>query len=54
MRERPHCCPSWAPGPETPVLQYHLNWKALAAMGGAIWPRITHIMARFRTLGFIE
>jgi transposase len=34
LSERPHRCPTWAPRGQTPVLQYHFNWKTLSAMAG--------------------
>ncbi|HLJ29427.1 MAG TPA: hypothetical protein VKY85_22150 [Candidatus Angelobacter sp.] len=37
LSERPHCCRTWAPRGRTPVLQYHFNWKTLAAMAGVTW-----------------
>jgi len=37
LSERPHRCRTWAPKGETPVLQYHFNWKVLSAMAGVTW-----------------
>ena len=37
LSERPHRCRTWAPRGETPVLQYHFNWKWLSAMAGITW-----------------
>jgi DDE superfamily endonuclease len=37
LSERPHCCRTWAPRGQTPVLQYHFNWKTLSAMAGITW-----------------
>ena len=37
MSERPHRCRTWAPRGQTPVLQYHFNWKTLSAMAGVTW-----------------
>ena len=37
LSERPHRCRTWAPRGETPVLQYHFNWKTLSAMAGVTW-----------------
>jgi hypothetical protein len=34
LSERPHRCRTWAPRGQTPVLQYHFNWKTLSAMAG--------------------
>jgi transposase len=34
LSERPHRCRTWAPKGQTPVLQYHFNWKTLSAMAG--------------------
>src|SRR5258707_15809939 len=37
LSERPHRVRTWAPRGQTPVLQYHFNWKMLSAMAGAPW-----------------
>lgn len=37
LSERPHRCRTWAPKGQTPVLQYHFNWKLLSAMAGVTW-----------------
>src|SRR5215510_10967745 len=37
LSERPHGCRTWAPRGQTPVLQYHFNWKTLSAMAGVTW-----------------
>jgi transposase len=37
LSQRPHRCRTWAPRGETPVLQYHFNWKTLSAMAGVTW-----------------
>src|SRR5438445_9562577 len=37
LSERPHCCRTWAPRGQTPLLQYHFNWKTLSAMAGVTW-----------------
>ncbi len=37
LSERPHRCRTWAPRGQTPVLQYHFNWKTLSAMAGVTW-----------------
>jgi transposase len=37
LSERPHRCRTWAPKGQTPVLQYHFNWKTLSAMAGVTW-----------------
>src|ERR1700730_9957036 len=34
LSQRPHRCRTWAPRGQTPVLQYHFNWKTLSAMAG--------------------
>lgn len=34
LSERPHRCRTWAPKGETPVLQYHFNWKMLSLAAG--------------------
>jgi transposase len=34
LSERPHRCRTWAPKGQTPVLQFHFNWKLLSAMAG--------------------
>ena len=35
--ERPHRVRTWAPRGQTPVLQYHFNWKVLSASAGITW-----------------
>jgi transposase len=37
LSERPHRCRTWAPRGQTPVLQYHFNWKTLSVIAGATW-----------------
>ena len=37
LSQRPHRCRTWAPRGQTPVLQYHFNWKTLSAMAGVTW-----------------
>jgi transposase len=37
LSERPHRVRTWAPRGETPVLQYHFNWKVLSAAAGVSW-----------------
>ena len=37
MSERPHRVRTWAPRGQTPVLQYHFNWKVLSAVAGITW-----------------
>src|SRR3974377_231031 len=37
LSERPHRCRTWAPRGQTPVLQYHFNWKTLSAIAGGTW-----------------
>ncbi len=37
LSERPHRCRTWAPRGQTPVLQYHFNWKVLSAIAGITW-----------------
>jgi transposase len=37
LSERPHRVRTWAPRGQTPVLQYHFNWKVLAAAAGITW-----------------
>jgi len=38
LSERPHRCRTWAPRGQTPVLQYHFNWKTLSAIAGiTLW-----------------
>src|SRR5713226_8006906 len=37
LSQRPHRCRTWAPKGQTPVLQYHFNWKTLSAMAGVTW-----------------
>jgi len=34
LSQRPHRVRTWAPRGQTPVLQYHFNWKNLAVMAG--------------------
>jgi len=37
LSQRPHRCRTWAPKGETPVLQYHFNWKTLSVAAGISW-----------------
>ncbi len=37
LSERPHRCRTWSPRGQTPVLQYHFNWKTLSAVAGVTW-----------------
>jgi transposase len=37
LSERPHRCRTWAPRGQTPVLQFHFNWRTLSAMAGVTW-----------------
>ncbi len=37
MSERPHRVRTWAPRGQTPVLQFHFNWKTLSVMAGITW-----------------
>jgi len=37
LSERPHRVRTWAPRGQTPVLQYHFNWKVLSASAGITW-----------------
>src|SRR5215469_4434448 len=37
LSQRPQRCRTWAPRGQTPVLQYHFNWKTLSAMAGVTW-----------------
>jgi transposase len=37
LSERPHRVRTWAPRGQTPVLQYHFNWKVLSAAAGVTW-----------------
>jgi transposase len=37
LSERPHRCRTWAPRGQTPLLQYHFNWKTLSAIAGVTW-----------------
>src|SRR5436189_1704277 len=34
LSQQPNRCRTWAPKGETPVLQYHFNWKKLSAIAG--------------------
>jgi transposase len=34
LSQRPHRCRTWAPRGQTPVLQYHFNWKTISVAGG--------------------
>jgi hypothetical protein len=34
LSERPHCCRTWSPRGQRPVLEYHFNWKTRSAMAG--------------------
>ena len=37
LSEQPHRVRTWAPRGQTPVLQYHFNWKTLSAIAGVTW-----------------
>jgi transposase len=37
LSERPVVVRTWAPRGNTPVLQYHFNWKQLSAIAGVTW-----------------
>ena len=37
LSERPHRVRTWAPRGQTPVLQYHFNWKTLSAAAAITW-----------------
>jgi hypothetical protein len=38
LSQRPHRCRTWAPRGQTPVLQYHFNWKTISiAAGMTFW-----------------
>jgi transposase len=37
LSQRPHRCRTWAPKGQTPVLQYHFNWKVLSLVAGISW-----------------
>src|SRR5579864_3851450 len=37
LSQRPHRVRTWAPRGQTPVLQFHFNWKTLSAMAGITW-----------------
>lgn len=37
LSERPHRCRTWSPRGQTPVLQFHFNWKTLSAIAGITW-----------------
>ena len=37
LSERPHRVRTWAPRGQTPVLQYHFNWKVLSVTAGMTW-----------------
>ncbi len=37
LSQRPHRCRTWAPRGETPVLQYHFNWRTLSVIAGITW-----------------
>jgi DDE superfamily endonuclease len=37
LSQRPHRCRTWAPRGQTPVLQYHFNWKMLSVIAGVTW-----------------
>jgi transposase len=37
LSERPHRCRTWSPRGQTPVLQYHFNWKTISAIAGITW-----------------
>jgi len=37
LSERPHRVRTWAPRGQTPVLQFHFNWKTLSVIAGITW-----------------
>ena len=37
LSERPYRVRTWAPRGQTPVLQYHFNWKRLSVIAGVSW-----------------
>lgn len=37
LSQRPHRVRTWAPRGQTPVLQFHFNWKTLSVMAGITW-----------------
>jgi transposase len=37
LSERPHRCRTWSPRGQTPVLQFHFNWKTISAIAGITW-----------------
>jgi hypothetical protein len=37
LSERPHRVRTWAPRGQTPVLQYHVNWKVISAAAEITW-----------------
>jgi transposase len=37
LSERPHRCRTWSPRGQTPIVQYHFNWKTLSAIAGVTW-----------------
>jgi hypothetical protein len=37
LSQRPRRCRTWAPRGQTPVLQFHFNWKKLSAVAGVTW-----------------
>ena len=37
LSERPHRVRTWSPRGQTPVLQYHFDWKTLSAIAGITW-----------------
>ena len=39
LSERPNRYRTWSPRGQTPVLQYHFNWKSLSAIAGVTWWR---------------
>jgi len=37
LSQRPHRCRTWAPRGQTPVLQYHFNWKTISVAARMTW-----------------
>jgi hypothetical protein len=35
--ERPHISRTWSPRGQTPIVQYHFNWKTLSVIAGVTW-----------------
>jgi transposase len=48
LSERPHRVRTWAPRGQTPVLQFHFNWKTLSVKAPQVIEFLQHLMRHLR------